>query len=324
MIFKQIREFFIFSHKERNGLLILVFILLITVVLDFFVPLLIPEKEFDPAVWKDAAEKQIALAPTSVKTEVEKFEGFFDPNDVGLDILKQVGVPPQIASNWVKYTQKGGRFYKKVDVMKLYGMNEDLLSKIERHLLFPDKKVRTNVLNDHPKENRSKQSGYFQNDSSRSFKSKAKNEIAITRLDLNVADSVQLEALPGIGGVLASRIVKYRKLLGGFYEVVQLKEIYGMSDESWVRSSPRLLADTVALKKLDLNFMSFSELGRHPYIGFRQAKKIVKIRDKKRKVQEQGRFDPVVFRRFIKTIAAIPSDRKSWRMIFCSFFDFYG
>lgn len=292
MIFKQIREFFIFSHKERNGLLLLVFILLVTVVLDFLVPLLITEKKIDTTAWKDAAEKYYAKAATPVGVEEEHFEGFFDPNEVGLDILKEVGVPSQIASNWVKYTQKGGRFHKRADVMKLYGMNEDLLSKIEKHMLFPDKVVRQKVMEDLPKEKRGKQPEYFKSDSSRS-RSKATKEIVITRLDLNVADSAQLEALPGIGAVLASRIVKYRQLLGGFYEVPQLKEIYGMSDELWARSSPRLFADSVVLKKLDLNFLSFAEMGRHPYIGFRQAKKIVKIRDKNGKFRCREDLTPL-------------------------------
>lgn len=293
MIFKQIREFFIFSHKERNGLLILVFILLVTVVLDFFMPFLIPKKEFDTTAWKDAAEKQYASASTSVTTEVEKFDGVFDPNDVGLDILKQIGVPPKIAANWVKYTQKGGRFYKKVDILKLYGMNENLLSKIENHLSFPDKIIHPKVPNVLPGEYKRKQPGSFKSEPSRSSWIKTKNETVVTRLDLNVADSTQLESLPGIGAVLASRIIKYRKLLGGFYEVLQLKEIYGMSDESWVRSSPRLFADTVTIKKLDLNFMSFTELGRHPYIGFRQAKKIVKVRDKNGKFTRREDLIPL-------------------------------
>ena len=99
------------------------------------------------------------------------------------------------------------------------------------------------------------------------------------KVDINLGDSTQLEALPGIGPSLASRIIKYRKLLGGFYQVDQLKEIYGMNEEWWTKISPWLFLGNVNLNKLELNYLSLVELGRHPYIGFRTARKIIKLRD---------------------------------------------
>ncbi len=47
-------------------------------------------------------------------------------------------------------------------------------------------------------------------------------------LNLNICDSASLEALPGIGPVLSSRIIKYRNLIGGYVSVDQLKEVYGL------------------------------------------------------------------------------------------------
>jgi DNA uptake protein ComE-like DNA-binding protein len=46
----------------------------------------------------------------------------------------------------------------------------------------------------------------------------------------------------------------------------------------YAKFSPALYADSLQVKKLEINFLTPSELGRHPYIGFRQAKKIVKTR----------------------------------------------
>ena len=48
-------------------------------------------------------------------------------------------------------------------------------------------------------------------------------------IDLNKADSASLALLPDLENKLVLRILKYRKLLGFFYEVDQLKQVYGLS-----------------------------------------------------------------------------------------------
>lgn len=47
-------------------------------------------------------------------------------------------------------------------------------------------------------------------------------------LDLNTATAAQLETLPGIGPVLAGRILAYRAEIGGFSSVEQLQEVRGI------------------------------------------------------------------------------------------------
>lgn len=84
--------------------------------------------------------------------------------------------------------------------------------------------------------------------------------IAYTIIELNAADSVTLESLPGIGPAFASRILKYRKLLGGYVDVVQLKEVYGMPEETYEKIKP--------LCKIDpskVNILSAELLWENPY-----------------------------------------------------------
>ncbi len=47
-------------------------------------------------------------------------------------------------------------------------------------------------------------------------------------LDLNAATASELEMLPGIGPVLAERILAYRAEIGGFVSVEQLREVKGI------------------------------------------------------------------------------------------------
>ena len=50
--------------------------------------------------------------------------------------------------------------------------------------------------------------------------------IDIPLLDLNIADSAAFDALPGIGGWFASKMVEYRKSLGGYSYKEQLMDIW--------------------------------------------------------------------------------------------------
>ncbi len=277
MNLQQLREFFIFTRKERNGILLLLFILLCVLCLDFALPYILPEREYDVTAWKEEAEKYHASVSPKEELPKDSFEGVFDPSSPSLALLGRAGVPVGLASNWIKYTQKGGRFRKKEDIRKLYGMTDELYQKLEGHLMIPERQEAKNFKTNPGKNFNTGWSGTENKDSaSISRKSVIKN---LKMVEVNQADSAQLEALPGIGPVLASRIIKYRRLLGGFYEVKQLKEIYGMSDELWLKASPQFVADPAAIKKIEINFLSLSELGKHPYIGFRQAKKIVRVRD---------------------------------------------
>lgn len=52
-------------------------------------------------------------------------------------------------------------------------------------------------------------------------------------LDLNLATAEQLEALPGIGSVLAQRILSYRAEIGGFHTVEELKNVEGIGDKKF-------------------------------------------------------------------------------------------
>ena len=98
-------------------------------------------------------------------------------------------------------------------------------------------------------------------------------------IDINRADSAQLLPLPGIGPVFASRLIKYRDLLGGYASVDQLKEVYGISLETIDRITDRIVIDTSVLIKLDLNSATFRELLRHPYLEYEDVKAMVNYRD---------------------------------------------
>lgn len=93
-------------------------------------------------------------------------------------------------------------------------------------------------------------------------------------IELNSADSATLRSVYGIGAVFSARIVKYRNLVGGFYRKEQLREVYGITEEVYRNISANFWVDTLAIKKININFAPLKQLRSHPYISASQARMI--------------------------------------------------
>lgn len=65
-------------------------------------------------------------------------------------------------------------------------------------------------------------------------------EEGAVRISINDADAAELEDLPGIGPILAERIVEYRKKDGGFKTLEELKEVKGIGDKIFQKILPYL------------------------------------------------------------------------------------
>ena len=101
-----------------------------------------------------------------------------------------------------------------------------------------------------------------------------------TIVELNQADTLTLKKIPGIGSTFARRIVGYRELLGGFYTVEQLAEVYGIDEERYNSLSPWFKVDTTRIRPLRVNQLSYKELLRHPYLNSSQVRQLDRLRRK--------------------------------------------
>ncbi len=95
--------------------------------------------------------------------------------------------------------------------------------------------------------------------------SRLKSYIDIPLLDINSADSAAFDDLPGIGGYFASRIVTYRRKLGGYSYKEQLMDIYHLDSGKY-----SAFADLITIEKPAEPFRLWSmppdSLMMHPYI----------------------------------------------------------
>lgn len=102
--------------------------------------------------------------------------------------------------------------------------------------------------------------------------------IDIPLLDINRADSAEFDALPGIGGYFAAKMVEYRSRLGGYSCKEQLMEIYHLDNEKYSRFSD--LITVGESRPFRLWTMPADSLRLHPYIrNWKTANAIVLYRD---------------------------------------------
>lgn len=122
-------------------------------------------------------------------------------------------------------------------------------------------------------------------------------------IDINTADSAAWVALNGIGPGFAKRIIAYREKLGGFYQVDQLKEVYGL-DSVWVKENKALLKVGAGVYRfLKINQVEWKDF-RHPYLPYGQSKIILAYR------KQHGPFND------FETLQQIPMlDLVAWRRL---------
>lgn len=69
-----------------------------------------------------------------------------------------------------------------------------------------------------------------------------------SRLDLNRASARELESLPGIGAVMAQRVIAFRTSVGGFRSVEDLREVKGIGAKKFERIKSLVIVTTADSK----------------------------------------------------------------------------
>lgn len=163
--------------------------------------------------------------------------------------LRKIGFSAKVASNIEKYIAAGGVVKNEKDVLKIYGMDSLQWEAVSPYILFPAQ----------------------DKEADKSSEVTTHTPVEALVFDLNTASVTDLESLPGIGMVLAERIIKYRTSLGGFINAAQLKECYGLPPETFDKIQPRLTitqpATTISINETDLSTLN------HPYLN----KKMIRL-----------------------------------------------
>lgn len=176
----------------------------------------------------------------------------FNPNTLDVDGWRRLGLSEKQARCIIRFREHGMVFKTKKDLLKIKVVDRKRIETWLPFIQLPDSL---------PKKS----------------KETLKNELI--RVDIGTADSAHFLQVRGIGPVLAGRIVRYRKRLGGFISLQQIREVYGINDSSWALLEPCLKLEMPILEKqLLLNSLPEDSLRLHPYVGNKIARQICMFR----------------------------------------------
>lgn len=272
-VLQALKTYFHFNRSEKNGIFILIIIILILFIIPSYLafvrkPVKVSFEQFGKEIAAFEAET-LKRAPNRFNVDFERIDRSlaghklhpftFDPNGLPVEKWRQMGLSERQIKTIKNYELKGGKFFHKEDLRKIYGLNES-----EYAVLAPYISIHKT---DYNKTSIQKNT----------WKSRFSNA-EIFPVDINTADSAGLMALGGIGSSFARRIIRYRNLLGGFYAKEQLLEIYGMDSLRFAQFSANCTVGAGPVRKININTVTVAELKKHPYFNYYLAKSIIDYR----------------------------------------------
>lgn len=266
-LLKWLVVFFGFSRKEARGMVVLFGLIVLIAVLPRVILLWPVNRSYGTAGMDAELAYYFSMRDQYIEADPDREVGAetivyedFDPNALELEGWMRLGLSERQAQGVLNYRAKGGQFRKKEDLQKMYSISEADYARLEPYIQI-EKPVSADVKGV-PAQQR--------------YTTRAR---AAVRVEINSADSIDLLDLPGIGLVFASRIVRYRERLGGFYDLHQLLDVYGMDSARFVRMEPLLDLDSSLVRKIPINQADYELLRSHPMISNKQAALIIRYRE---------------------------------------------
>jgi len=346
----KLKDFFNYSSSERKGSIALIVLLILVLSGYWLIDVFKISSKVDYVNLSEEI-KSLTKIDNSLHQEVKGIQYFeFNPNEINEESWMLLGFSEKQTQSIVKYREKGGYFYKKEDLKRLYVVDDSLYILLEPYIVLEGKskpksnysankcyfvkltkdtvpvyegfselaKVVCNKKNgvysyytggfssvERAKEvqleavslgfnttevkllscdfgfviNKSKTDNkYKKNEFGKGNTTSLKSELNNFKVKINAADTAGFKSLKGIGPYYSIKIVKYRKALGGFTSVEQLKEVYGILPEMIDQNVNRLILDSVNIVKININTCETADLKKHPYISWNIANSIVQIR----------------------------------------------
>jgi competence protein ComEA len=272
------KEWFVFTKKERTGILVLVIIILIATCAPWFFSAHFSKPDTAVTMQLQAEllrlrEKADSVSNPSLASDDDRYMAHydapvgrkpvilfeFDPNTLSAEGWKKLGLRERSIQTIRKYVERGGKFRQPSDLKKIYGLREEEANRLMPYVRIQphETKKPEYEVKEYPK-----------------YKKPAPRIV-----DINTADTAALIALPGIGAKLAQRIINFRDKLGGFHSVEQVRETYGLPDSTFQSIRSLLQCSPVGIARIDINAADMNTLAKHPYIGRNLANAIVRFRE---------------------------------------------
>ena len=287
---EELRKFLSFNKGERIAIITILAVVLLLVLACV---LHRPRVSLDEASLRNldsllalrnaAIEEQQQNATQNVVQQVIELTPFpFNPNTMTEEEGRRIGLTDRQIRNIINYRDKGGKFYSKSDLAKLYTISEEDFAQLEPFIVLPEVARRTTSNADSEKKPTQQE------------EAKPEEKKAIPIVDLNTVDSLTLVELPQIGPYTALRIIEFRDKLGGFIDKEQLRDVKGMDSARFATIQPYIHLGETETRKIDINRADFKTLVHHPYLNYEQVKRIFNQREKRGMIKNWAQLEALI------------------------------
>ena len=276
------KSHFWYHKSQRNGIFILILLIVIFQFIIVFVDFYSEEKVNIDTPKVIAFHHQIDSL-RKINLENKRLKIFpFNPNYITDYKGAQLGMSLVEIDKLLAFRKTGKFINSRKEFQKVTTISDALLNSISPYFKFPDWVVERNQ--------------NMQLSTSRDTRLFAKkSKYILTSTDINLAVKEDLKTINGIGEKLSERIIKYRSKLQGFSTLNQLYEVWGLDTE--VVDKLLLVFKVINLpniKKINVNTVSFRELLKNPYLDYELCKKIFEYKDEVAELQDISELKNII------------------------------
>ena len=263
------RVFKHFSSEQRQGIFILVCVIIVLQIAFYFNVNQYFTSQSNPNQfdnkWEVVQHQIDSLKQNQPQKEYKPYP--FNPNFITDYKGYQLGMKTAEIDRLFAFRKEGKFINSTEDFQKVTLVSDSLLNKISPFFKFPEWVKNKNSGNSNFKE----------------FPKSLKPQLIAK--DFNLATQDDFIAIKGIGEGISTRILKERDALGGFMSMDQIDFIWGLSPEVMEDLKKYFFIKEVSnVKKIKINYWSVKELSAHPFFSYSQAKEIVIYRSMNEKI----------------------------------------
>lgn len=260
------KSHFVFSRKQRNGIFLLILIIL---ALQFLISNSnnnVRKVEINQEVVANYNSQIDSLKQIKIKESQPKIYPF-NPNFITDHKGYTLGMTTAEIDRLLQFRAQDKWVNSAKEFQNVTQISDSLLNIISPFFKFPEWVSNSNS-----------HQGQFNNNYSKKFSDDPKpNE---QKIDLNKATAAQLQRVYGIGEKLSQRLIEYRdRQPDGFIADIQLTEVYGITPELVERITNNFTVKTPAqINKINLNSAKVQDLVTIKYIDYEVAYNIIETR----------------------------------------------
>jgi DNA uptake protein ComE-like DNA-binding protein len=287
---KAIKDFFTFDKRGFNGVVVLIVILCLQLItlwlLNFYQPLskvnpqpvLVNPALLDSLEYHSKRKYESKVQETFDEDVVkrhysdkQKKRFVFNPNSVSQQQWEELGLSKNQAKSVRKYIERGGKFMKPEDVLKIKVVKPELWNELIPYIVISQTSK--------PVEIAQKDTA----DTKKIDKEKERLRLLEERkrtlvFDINTCNRYNFQMLDLLDSLSIEKIMRYKKALGGFVSLNQLYEIDQIDTTNFTQLKSHLLLDLMSLRTININTCSASQLSKHPYVTYNTAVALVNYR----------------------------------------------